>query len=42
MDDSGGCDDEDTDGVNISFIDQFNQLTDYEFRRVRFALKPCC
>ena len=34
MDDSGGWDDEDTGGVNISFIDQFNQLTDYEFRRV--------
>ena len=28
MEDSGGCDDEDTGGVNISFIDQFNQLTD--------------
>jgi hypothetical protein len=27
VDDSGGCDDEDTGGVNISFIDQFNQLT---------------
>lgn len=37
-----GWDDEDTGGVNISFIDQFNQLTDYEFRRVRRASKPCC
>jgi hypothetical protein len=42
VDDSGGCDDEDTSGVKISFIDQFNQLTDYEFRRVRCASKPCC
>ena len=26
MDDSGGCDDGDTGGVNISFIDQFNHV----------------
>lgn len=42
VDDGGGCDEEDTGGVKISFIDQFNQPTDYEFRRVRCASKPCC
>lgn len=42
LDDGGGCDDEHTGGVKISFIHQFNQLTDYEFRRVRCVSKPCC
>jgi hypothetical protein len=33
MDDGGGRDDGDTDGVNVSFIDKFNRLAGYEFCR---------
>ena len=39
MDDSGGCDDRNAGGVNISFIDQFNHLAGYEFRRCVLRLE---
>ena len=39
MDDSGGRDDGNTDGVNVSFIDEFNRLTGREFRRCALRLE---